>query len=139
MREILRGYNDYLFQEHGFLQDNIYSHYKFLTYDMAKNQCRIMKTLLLNIIQRQQRKEIPSIINGVHVIPEELYVHLKATNIVYINLYVDSEKILWDRLKKRDPQKYKLECVPLLYQTNIDLKNSILRLERQRFLVIILM
>ena len=56
---------------------------------MAKNQCRIMKNSIINIIQRQQRKEIPSIINGVHVIPEELYVHLKATNIVYINLYVD--------------------------------------------------
>ena len=128
IREILRGYNDYLFQEHGFLQNNIYSHHKFLTYDMAKNQCKIMKNSIINIIQRQQRKGIPSIINGVHIIPEELYVHLKTSNIVYINLYVDSEKILWARLKKRDSQKYKLECIPLLYQTNIDLKNSILRL-----------
>ena len=81
---------------------------------MAKNQCKIMKNSIINIIRRQQRKGIPSIINGVHIIPEELYAHLKPSNIVYINLYVDSEKILWSRLKKRDSQKYKLEFVPLL-------------------------
>ncbi|BDF32996.1 hypothetical protein CE91St62_10620 [Lachnospiraceae bacterium] len=131
IREILRGYNCYLFYEYGFLQDNIYSHNRFLTYDMAKEQCRIMKNSIINIIQRQQRKEIPSIINGVHIIPEELYIHLKVPNIIYINLYVDSEESLWERLKKRNPQKYKLECVPLLYQTNIDLKNSILHLSEK--------
>ena len=94
IREILRGYNCYLFYEYGFLQDNIYSHNRFLTYDMAKEQCRIMKNSIINIIQRQQRKEIPSIINGVHIIPEELYIHLKVPNIIYINLYVDSEESL---------------------------------------------
>ena len=85
---------------------------------MAKQQCKIMKNSIVNIIKRQQRKRIPSIINGVHIIPEELYLCTPFPNILYINLYIDSEKTLWNRLNKRNPQKYKKEYVPLLYQTN---------------------
>lgn len=67
---------------------------------------------LINIIKRQQRKQIPSIINGVHIIPEELYAHTSFPNILYIILYVDSEDALWNHLKNRDPQKYTYQCVP---------------------------
>ena len=77
------------------------------------------------LIQRQQRKGIPTIINGVHIIPEELYLNIKSPNILFINLYVDSEAALWKRLKIRDPQKYKPDRIPLLYKTNTDLNNSL--------------
>lgn len=126
IREILRGYNEYLENIHDTpLNDVIYEHDIFLSYDMAKHQCRIMKNSIINIIQRQQRKGIPTIINGVHIIPEELYLNIKSPNILYINLYVDSEAALWKRLKIRNPQKYKPDCIPLLYKTNTDLNNSL--------------
>ena len=112
IREILRGYNEYLENIHDTpLNDVIYEHDIFLSYDMAKHQCRIMKNSIINIIQRQQRKGIRTIINGVHII--------------FINLYVDSEAALWKRLKIRDPQKYKPDRIPLLYKTNTDLNNSL--------------
>lgn len=126
IREILRGYNEHLEKVHSIsFEDTIYEHDIFLSYDMAKQQCQLMKNSIINIIKRQQRKGIPSIINGVHIIPEELYLSIKSPNILYINLYVDSEKVLWNHLKTRNPQKYKPDCIPLLYKTNIDLNNSL--------------
>ena len=105
IREILRGYNNLLTSIHKSPLDEIYAHDIFLSYDMARQQCKIMKNSIINIIKRQQRKGIPSIINGVHIIPEELYLSTPFPNILYINLYIDSEKDLWTRLSKRDPQK----------------------------------
>lgn len=125
IREILRGYNNRLDELGKVSEDEIYAHDVLLNYDMAKQQCNIMKNSIINIIKRQQRKQIPSIINGVHIIPEELYTHISFPNILYIILYIKSEDALWERLKKRDPQKYKLECVPYLYKTNLELINSI--------------
>ena len=98
---------------------------------MAMQQCHIMKNPLINIIKRQQRKQIPSIINGVHIIPEELYAHTSFPNILYIILYVDSEDALWNHLKNRDPQKYTYQCVPFLYKTNLELRNSIQRIPQE--------
>ena len=43
MREILRGYNNYLESVYKLSIDNIYSHDIFLSYEMAKQQCNIMK------------------------------------------------------------------------------------------------
>ena len=60
-----------------------------------------------------------------HIIPEELYLNIKSPNILFINLYVNSEATLWKRLKIRDPQKYKPDRIPLLYKTNTDLNNSL--------------
>lgn len=125
IREILRGYTNRLTSVYKSSSDEIYAHDIFLSYDMAKQQCKIMKNSIINIIKRQQRKSIPSIINGVHIIPEELYLSTPFPNILYINLYIDSEKALWNRLSKRNPQKYKQEYVPFLYQANVDLNNSL--------------
>ena len=125
IREVLRGYNNYLASVYKLSIENIYAHDIFLSYEMARQQCNIMKNSIINIIKRQQRKGIPSIINGVLIIPEELYLNMPFPNILYINLYIDSEKKLWDRLKNRNPQKYKPEYIPLIYQTNIDLNNSL--------------
>ena len=60
-----------------------------------------------------------------NIIPEVLYPYLPQSNILYINLYVDSKEALWNRLKLRNPKKYIPECIPYLYQANIDLHNSL--------------
>lgn len=125
VREILRGYKDKLAENCLIDSNNIYPHDVFLNYEMAKQQCDIMKNSIVNIIKRQQRKNIPSIINGVHIIPEVLCTHISCPNIIYINLYVDSEYALWERLKSRNPKKYTPECIPYLFQTNLDIYNSI--------------
>lgn len=130
IREVLRGYNSHLASIYNLSLENIYAHDVFLSYEMARQQCKIMKNSIINIIKRQQRKRIPSIINGVHIVPEELYSSIPLANILYINLYIDSEKALWDRLKNRDPQKYKPEYIPLIYQTNVDLNNSLLSIPK---------
>ena len=67
IREILRGYNLHMSSIYNLMPQDIYSHEVFLSYEMAKQQCNIMKNSILNIVKRQQRKEIPSIINGVHI------------------------------------------------------------------------
>ncbi|MEY8335006.1 AAA family ATPase [Lachnospiraceae bacterium 47-T17] len=131
IREVLRGYNDHLSSVYQTPIDGIYSHDIFLSYAMAKQQCKIMKNSIINIVKRQQRKGIASIINGVHIIPEELYFDLSFPNIIYINLYIDSEASLWNRLKKRNPQKYTYDCIPYLYQTNKDLNSSLLHLPKE--------
>ncbi len=128
IREVLRGYESYLTEVGISHCDDIYPHEIFFSYEMAMQQCHIMKNSIINIVKRQQRKQIPSIINGVHIIPEELYVHISFPNVLYIILYVDSEEALWKRLKNRDPQKYTYECVPVLYETNVELQNSIQRI-----------
>lgn len=130
IREVLRGYKKHLIEIGESPTDQIYAHNVFLNYDMAKEQCNIMKNSIINIIKRQQRKQIPSIINGVHIIPEELYAHISSPNILYFILYVDSEDILWERLKNRNPQKYKPECVPYLYKANLELQNSLQRIPK---------
>jgi 2-phosphoglycerate kinase len=136
IREILRGYNEHLENVLSTsIEELIYGHDVFLSYDMAKQQCKMMKNSVINIIKRQQRKGIPSIINGVHIIPEELYLSIKSPNIIYINLYVDSENALWKRLKTRNPQKYNPSCIPLLYKTNIDLNNSLYNIPRDLYKV----
>ena len=130
IREVLRGYINRLEKSYDFFSDNIYSHDIFLSYEMAKQQCKIMKDSILNIVKRQQRKKIPTIINGVHIISEELYLSMPNSNIYYINLYIDSEESLRNRLKERNSQKYTRECIPFLYQTNIDLNNSFHRIPK---------
>lgn len=131
IREVLRGYGSFLTEVGECSTDYIYPHDIFLSYEMAVQQCRIMKNSIINVINRQQRKQIPSIINGVHIIPEELYVHISNPNILYIILYVDSEETLWKRLKKRDSQKYTPQCIPYLYKTNLELLNSIQRIPQE--------
>ena len=109
LREIIRGYNDYLSQS----MPNIYgnfeepaSHSELLSYDRAKKQCIIMKNSIDEIIKRQNRKCIPTIICGVHIIPEILYDTISGENIKYINLYFDCEKDLYSHLKIRYNNKY---------------------------------
>lgn len=131
MREVIRGYGSYLTEVGILHSEDIYPHNVFLSYEMAMQQCRIMKNSIINIVKRQQRKQIPSIINGVHIIPEELYAHIPFPNVLYIILYVDSEEVLWKRLKNRDSQKYTQNCVPVLYETNVELRNSVQRISQK--------
>ena len=125
IREVLLGYNDYLKNEFGDKIDfllkeiNITDHTKLLTLNEAKEQCIYMKSSLEQIVARQQRKGIATIINGVHIIPEVL--NGIADNIVYINLYVTSANQIYNRILHRNPSSYMLEYIPLIFQTNLDL------------------
>ena len=130
IREILRGYKEKLMEHCQIDSYNIYPHDVFLNYEMAKQQCDIMKNSIVNIVKRQQRKNIPSIINGVHIIPEVLCMDISFPNIIYINLYVDSKYALWERLKNRNSNKYTPECIPYLFQTNLDLYNSFCQMSK---------
>lgn len=97
IREILRGYNEYLKMEFNsqvdFIFDNIYitDHKKLLTFEEAKIQCKTMKQSFEQIIARQQRKRLATIINGVHIIPEVLNNIAEKDNIIFINLYVTNK------------------------------------------------
>lgn len=137
MREILRGYNSFLIERFSeevnliFDQITIPDHNKILTLEEAKEQCRLMKSSFEQIIARQQRKGIATIINGVHVVPEVLHGLAQNHNIVYINLYVDNEQVLYQRLFNRDPNSYLVNHVALLYQINQDLFDSTAKLNIQ--------
>lgn len=130
VREILRGYNTFLTNiTPSKKQDNIDiiqipDHNKLLSFDEAKKQCEIMYSSLEFIVCRQQRKGIPSIINGVHIIPETLNGLVENQNIIYINLYINNEQALYKRLLDRDPTSYMMKHIPFIFQTNIDLYKS---------------
>lgn len=134
IREVLRGYNEFIKDEFrdkiNFLFDKIEitDHTKLLSLNESKQQCEFMKKSLENIIARQQRKGIPSIINGVHIIPESLNGLAKNHNIIYINLFINSESELYNRLLNRDPKSYMLDYISLIYETNIDIKLSTAKL-----------
>lgn len=126
IREVLRGYNDYLKAEFGDVVSfalkkiKISEHGKLLNMDEAKEQCLLMKSSLEQIVNRQQRKGIASIINGVHIIPEVLDGIAENKNIIYINLYVTNESILYERLLNRN-SLHMLNYIPLIFKTNNEL------------------
>ena len=127
IREVLRGYNEHLKVEFGnqvdfvFEKIQITDHTKLLTFDEAKIQCKTMKKSFEQIVARQQRKGIASIINGVHVIPEVLNGITESNNIIYINLYVTNEQEIYERICNRDSSSYMLNHIPFIFQTNKDL------------------
>lgn len=128
VREILRGYNEYLITQSNIDQKGssiILPHTELLSYAQAKSQCDIIKYSIREIVERQKRKKIPTIINGVHIIPEILYEFIDAPNIKYINLFFDSEESLYEHLKERDTNKYGFKSVPFLYEMNCELQKSI--------------
>lgn len=127
IREVLRGYNEHLKAEFGSQVDFVFEkicitdHKKLLTFEEAKLQCKTMKQSFAQIIARQQRKGIATIINGVHVIPEVLYDIAENKNIVFINLYVTNEQEIYKRIFQRDSTSYMLEHISFIFQTNNDL------------------
>lgn len=127
IREVLRGYNDYLKFEFGNQLDFVFDkiqitdHTKLLSFEEAKLQCKTMKCSFKKIVARQQRKGIATIINGVHVIPEILNDIAKNNNIIFINLYVTNEYEIYKRISKRDSNSYMLEHIPFIFQTNNEL------------------
>ena len=127
IREILRGYNEYLnerfnpLDEHGF--KIVPDHRKMFNYSELKEQCKIMRNSIENIIIRQQRKKIPSIINGIHIVPEVLNGIVHNNNVLYVNLYIDRQDILYKRWVNRDPIKY-LPNISVTFETNLLLYES---------------
>lgn len=132
IREILRGYNVYLSKNVSNAFEELSepaSHTELLSYDRAKNQCRIMKNSINEIVKRQNRKCIPTIICGVHIIPEILYETISGGNIKYVNLYFDCEKDLYSHLKVRNKDKYGEKSVPFLFEMNSQLHNSFFKMQ----------
>lgn len=140
IREVLRGYNEYIAEEFHdkaqFLFDKIEitDHTKLLSIDEAKQQCKFMKKSFEKIVARQQRKGIPSIINGVHIIPEVLNGLGQNHNIIYITLYINNEHEIYNRLFNRDPNSYMLNHISLIYQTNVDLYLSTSKLANSSYI-----
>lgn len=137
IREILRGYNNCLENKFGnklsFMLDKmeITDYTKLFNYEEAKQQCIIMKKSFENIVFRQQRKGIPSIINGVHIIPEVMDGLANNNNLVYVNLYINNEEEIYNRLLSRNPTSYMLNHIPLIFQTNVDLHMSMCNLSQK--------
>lgn len=134
IREILRGYNAFISSEPSYPYSIdtlplIPNHSKIFSYDEMKSQCCIMRDSISNIILRQQRKGIPTIINGVHIVPEVLNGIANNDNIVFINLYLNNEQALQSRLLTRDQDKY-MPCVPMLFSTNCELYSSTTELSK---------
>ncbi len=136
IREILLGYNDYLSKSERSKIENIYTSDVLMTYDMAASQCEIMKYSLRQIIKRQQRKGIPTIINGVHIVPEILYPFLPFENLLYITLCLGSEAELRNRLQTRNQQKYSKDSVHFLYLANKILTEKTTQLSKEHTNVI---
>lgn len=130
LRDALRGYNEFLTDKLGtslksmIEEIEIFPHTKLLTLKEAQYQCSIMKNPIENIVARQQRKGISSIINGVHIIPKVLKELANNPNIVFVNLFISTQDALCSRLTRRDPNSYMLQHIPLIFKTNIDLFNS---------------
>lgn len=127
LREILRGYNTYLSEEVSEILSNLTEpapHTELLSYERAKTQCEIMKKSIIEIVKRQNRKCIPTIICGVHIIPEILYNDLSGSNIKYVNLYFDCEEDLYSHLRIRNHDKYGEKSVPFLFEMNSKLQNN---------------
>jgi 2-phosphoglycerate kinase len=134
IRETIRGYSELIYQSlNEFEIDKIKllqvtGHTKLLNYNELTNQCSLMRHSIEKIVERQQRRGIPSIINGVHLVPETLDGILKNKNVIYINLYINDPNKIYERLSKRDPGSFVLNNIPLLYETNVALYESISRL-----------
>lgn len=136
IRETLRGYNEYIQEnfegrELHFLDEIKISHNtKFLRYDEAKKQCAHMKKSLENIVGRQKRKGISTIINGVHIVPEVLDSIYEDDNIVFINLSLNSQQCLFERWKERESKKYNKRNLSISFQTNLALSESTKKLSK---------
>lgn len=121
LRDALRGYNETLILKYGqsikeMLNNiHIYDNTKLLSFSEAKQQCMIMKKSIENIVARQKRKGIATIINGVHIVPEILKDLADLSHILFVNLYVSNEEILYERIKSRDPQSYMLQHISHLF------------------------
>lgn len=137
LRDALRGYNELLKDKNSKLFESItkgieiFDNTKLLTFDEARQQCFIMKNSINNIVQRQQRRKISSIINGVHIIPEVLSDMGHNPNIIFINLYTQWEDVLRKRLENRDPTSYMLLHLPLICQCSKELYVSTEQLSEQ--------
>lgn len=138
IREILRGYNEYL-QIMGKEQSidctlwdkiSIPDHTKIFNYEELKKQCKIMRKSIEQIIMRQQRKGITSIINGVHLVPEVLNGIAGNSRVKFINLYINSIDVLRQRLIGRDEKKY-MPYLEVSFEANCALYESTQALSRK--------
>lgn len=127
MRDVLIGYNKFLISKSEVLSKNILNSYpifdntKVLSFEEASSQCEIMKNSITNIVLRQKRRKISTIINGVHIIPDKLKDLINEDNVLFVNLYVEDKVILQHRLFNREPTTYMLDFIDKMYSCNCQL------------------
>lgn len=135
IREILRGYNDYVKTEAGDKRNinlvEIYDNTKFLNYEEASIQCKYMKYSLIEIIRRQRRRGISTIINGVHIIPEVLEDLAYYNNVVFINLFISDKDKFVNRFDNRCKEKYSIHNIEYIFNTNHELHQKTIRLNNK--------
>lgn len=129
IREILRGYNSYTGisqMAYGTLQQKfaIPDHTKIFNYEELKEQCSIMQKSIEQIVMRQKRKGIATIINGVHLVPEILNGIADNSEVKFINLYISTIDVLRHRLSGRDEKKY-MPYLDVSFGTNCALYESV--------------
>lgn len=138
IREILRGYNEYLQDVDikkttlGTLRKDVLipDHTKIFNYQELKGQCNIMRKPIEHIVMRQQRKGIASIINGVHLVPEVLNGIAENRGLKFINLYISSIDVLRRRLSGRDEKKY-MPYLEVSFEANCALYESTQALSKE--------
>lgn len=136
IREVLLGYNDFLKETNPSISEmidniKITDHNILLSLNEAKQQCRIMKSSIEKIVERQKRKGIPSIINGVHIIPSALNGLCNNNKIIYINLYVNNKESIYNRIYNRDPNSYMLNNIEFIYNSGKNLFYDTMKLEEK--------
>lgn len=127
MRDVLRGYNKFLTSKSDTVEKDtlnlypIFDNTKVLSYEEASQQCEIMKNSIMNIVLRQKRRKIASIINGVHIVPNKLKELVSEENVVFVNLYIEDKSILKNRLFNREPTTFMLDFLDEMYSCNCKL------------------
>ena len=85
--------------------------------DTAKQQSKILIPYVREIVLRQQRRKIPTIIEGTSIIPSTYFVNGKPIdgfekNVVFVNLYISDEAEHYRRRIER--------CMERDYKTSVD-------------------
>lgn len=103
VRAALLGEQDNLIKNNILIPDNltIIGHGIILEYDDFLKQNSLYLEPIYQIIKRQKRKKIPSIINGMHIMLKEADVLLELENIHYFYLYFSSFEDYKNRLMAR--------------------------------------
>lgn len=103
IRAALLGEQDNLVKNNILIPDNltIIGHGIILEYDDFLKQNSLYLEPIYQIIKRQKRKKIPSIINGMHLMHKEIDVFLELENVHYFYLYFSSFEDYKNRLMAR--------------------------------------
>lgn len=127
LRETLLGYNKHISSLLSKTSDDrvsVKDNSVLLDFAESKKQCEIMEKSFKNIIIRQQRRTLSTVINGVHIVPESLQYYKDNKQVLFINLFVNNEDAIKKRIYERDPASYMLQEIPFIFKANQELHAS---------------